>query len=44
MHFFENLKIDKVSPQQREKEILVDKNWPFPGEGQMVQQEDEPKK
>ncbi len=44
VHFYENLKVDKVSPQQREKEILVDTNWPFPGEGQMVQQEDEPKK
>ena len=44
VHFYENLKVDKVSKEQREKEILVDTNWPFPGEGAMVQQEDEPKK
>jgi hypothetical protein len=43
VHFFENLKIDKISNEQREKEILLDKNWPFPGEGPAVQQEEEPK-
>jgi hypothetical protein len=44
VHFFENLKINLVPKQQREKEILLDTSWPFPGEGPVVQQEDEPKK
>jgi hypothetical protein len=43
VHFLENLTIDKVPKDQREKEILLDKNWPFPGEGPTVQQEDAPK-
>jgi hypothetical protein len=33
VHFLENLSVDKVPRSQREKEILIDKNWPFPGEG-----------
>jgi len=33
VHFLENLNVDKVPRSQREKEILIDKNWPFPGEG-----------
>lgn len=44
VHFYENLKIDKVSKEVREKEILIDRNWPFPGEGPVVKQENEPKK
>jgi hypothetical protein len=44
VHFFENLRIDRVPKEQREKEILLDRNWPFPGEGPVVKQEDEPKK
>ncbi len=44
VHFIENLKVNKVSPEQREKEILIEKNWPFPGEGPVVVQEDLPKK
>ena len=32
VHFFENLKIDHVPAEQREKELLLDKNWPSPGE------------
>ncbi|MGB6742693.1 MAG: FG-GAP-like repeat-containing protein [Terracidiphilus sp.] len=44
VHFFENLKIDLVPKEQREKEILLDTNWPFPGEGPVVEQENEPKK
>ena len=32
-HFFENLKIDLVPRTQREKELLLEKNWPFPGAG-----------
>jgi hypothetical protein len=31
-----------VPKEQREKEILLDKSWPFPGEGQEVKQEDPP--
>jgi hypothetical protein len=34
VHFFENLKIDLVPRAQREKELLLNKNWPLPGEGQ----------
>jgi ABC-type uncharacterized transport system YnjBCD ATPase subunit len=44
VHFFENQKIDLVPKAQREKEILLDTNWPFPGEGPVVQQDEEPKK
>ena len=43
VHFFENLKIDRVPKAQREKEILLEKNWPFPDEGPVVTQEEEPK-
>jgi hypothetical protein len=43
VHFLENLKIDKVSKEQREKEILINKDWPFPNEGPAVQQENGPK-
>lgn len=43
VHFLENLRIDKVPKEQREREILLDKNWPFPNEGQVVQQENGPK-
>ena len=44
VHFFENLSINLVPKEQREKEILLDTNWPFPDEGPVVHQEDEPKK
>ncbi len=43
VHFLENLKINNVPKEQREKEILLNKDWPFPGEGQEVPQEDGPK-
>jgi hypothetical protein len=43
VHLFENLKVNNVPKEQREKEILLDKNWPFPGEGSVVQQENGPK-
>ncbi len=33
VHFLENLKIDRVPKAQREKELLLDKHWPFPNEG-----------
>jgi hypothetical protein len=42
VHFLENLKTDRVPKEQREKEILVEKNWPFTGEGQEVKQEKPP--
>jgi hypothetical protein len=44
VHFFENLTIDRVPKAEREKEILLDTNWPFPGEGPEVPQDEEPKK
>jgi hypothetical protein len=44
VHFFENKKIDLVPKVQREKEILLDTKWPFPGEGPDVPQNEEPKK
>ena len=42
VHFLENLKVDKVPADQREREILINKDWPFPNEGQTVQQENAP--
>jgi hypothetical protein len=42
VHFFENLTIDRVPKAEREKEILLDANWPFAGEGPAVKQEEEP--
>jgi hypothetical protein len=44
VHFIENLTINKVSKATREaQQWPFDKNWPFPGEGQEVPQEDGPK-
>ncbi len=43
VHFFENLKIDKVPKETREKELLLDTKWPFPGEGKVVQQQNGPR-
>jgi hypothetical protein len=42
VHFLENLKIDNVSKEQRENEILLNKDWPFPNEGPTVEQENGP--
>lgn len=42
VHFYENLKINKISLEQREKELLLNTEWPFPGEGSIVKQEDGP--
>jgi hypothetical protein len=42
VHFFENLKIDRVPKATRENDLLLDKNWPFPGEGTIVKQENGP--
>ena len=35
VHFLENLKINNVPKAQREKELFLNKDWPFPGEGTM---------
>jgi hypothetical protein len=43
VHILENLQVNKVPKEQREKELLLDKNWPFPGEGPEVKQEEAPK-
>jgi len=43
VHFFENLKVNLVPKAQREKEAIIERNWPFPGEGPVVKQEEEPK-
>ncbi|HSU33829.1 MAG TPA: VCBS repeat-containing protein [Bryobacteraceae bacterium] len=38
VHFYENLKVNNVPHDQREKELwLNNKDWPFPGEGAEVQ-------
>jgi len=42
--FFESLRINPAPREQREKEILLEANGPFPGEGPVVQQEDKPKR
>jgi hypothetical protein len=33
VHVLENLKVSNVAPAQREMETVLDKTWPFPGEG-----------
>ena len=33
VHLLENLQVNKVPKSQREKEILLNKEWPFPNEG-----------
>jgi len=43
VHFFENLTIDRVPKTTRENDLLLDTQWPFPGEGVTVKQEDGPK-
>jgi hypothetical protein len=44
VHFIENMTINKVPKATREaQQWPFDKNWPFPGEGQEVPQEDGPK-
>jgi hypothetical protein len=42
VHFFENLHVDQVPKATREQEILLERDWPFSGEGVEVQQEDGP--
>lgn len=43
VHYFENLTINHIPRATREKELYLNQNWPFPGEGKTVQQEDGPK-
>jgi hypothetical protein len=33
VHLLENLKVNNVPPAQREQELLLNKQWPFEGEG-----------
>ena len=40
--FFENLTINSVPKTTREQQLLLNKDWPFPGEGKEVEQEDGP--
>ena len=44
VHVAENLKIDKVPKAVREDELLLNKDWPFPGEGKEVEWQHGPKK
>jgi len=45
VHFLENLKVDNVPKQVRETQLLLEKNWPFPGEGSEAQwQHNQPRK
>ena len=42
VHFFENLRVAKVNKDIRERMQPLNRNWPFPGEGHEVPQEDGP--
>ncbi len=42
VHVFENLRIDKLGKKVREAMQPLNRNWPFPGEGSEVPQEDGP--
>lgn len=42
VHFFENLRVNRVPASMREKQLWLDTHWPFPGEGPVVTQEDGP--
>jgi FG-GAP-like repeat len=44
VHIDENLAVNRVSPEQREQELLLNKDWPFPGEGDQVEWQHGPKK
>lgn len=44
VHVAENLKVDNVPKTTREQELLLDKNWPFPGEAQEVEWQHGPAK
>lgn len=42
VHVLENLKVNNVSKAVREQEQPLNRNWPFPGEGHEIPQEDGP--
>lgn len=42
VHVFENLQTDHVSKTVREETQPLNRNWPFPGEGKEIEQEDGP--
>jgi hypothetical protein len=42
VHFLENLKINNVPKSVREEMQPLNRNWPFPGEGKQIPQEDGP--
>lgn len=42
VHVFENLSVDNVPKDKREADITLLRQWPFEGEGKMVQQENKP--
>ena len=42
VHVFENLKVNNAPKSVREETQPLNRNWPFPGEGKEVQQEDGP--
>jgi len=42
VHVLENLKVDNVPKNVREETQPLERNWPFPGEGKEVPQEDGP--
>jgi len=44
VHLFENLTVDRVPKETREKQILLNQQWPFPNEGDIVKQEEGPAK
>ena len=44
VHIAENLKVNKVPKTVRENELLLNKDWPFPGEAEEVQWQHGPKK
>jgi hypothetical protein len=44
VHFYENLKINLVPKATREEQLFLNKDWPFPGEGDNVPWDNGPKK
>ena len=42
VHMLENLKVNNVAKNVREEEQPINRQWPFPGEGKEVPQEDGP--
>lgn len=42
VHFMENLKVSHVAKSTREEQQVVERKWPFEGEGEYVEQENGP--